>query len=68
MKLESLLNTTLMSLCITAKLEKFELPTALFLTSELWTPDTGLVTAAFKLKRKSIQVKYQDAINRMYAS
>lgn len=57
-----------MSLCITAKLEKFELPTALFLTSELWTPDTGLVTAAFKLKRKSIQVKYQDAINRMYAS
>lgn len=51
-----------------AKLEKFELPTALFLSSELWTPDTGLVTAAFKLKRKSIQMKYQDAINRMYAS
>lgn len=51
-----------------AKLEKFELPGALYLTSELWTPDTGLVTAAFKLKRKSIQVKYQDAINRMYAS
>ncbi|XP_071541839.1 long-chain-fatty-acid--CoA ligase 4 isoform X1 [Panulirus ornatus] len=51
-----------------AKLEKFEIPGALYLTSELWTPDTGLVTAAFKLKRKSIQIKYQDAINRMYAS
>ncbi|XP_042869237.1 long-chain-fatty-acid--CoA ligase 4-like isoform X1 [Penaeus japonicus] len=51
-----------------AKLEKFEMPGALYLTSEQWTPDTGLVTAAFKLKRKSIQTRYQDAINRMYAS
>ncbi|KAK3888793.1 hypothetical protein Pcinc_007177 [Petrolisthes cinctipes] len=51
-----------------AKLQRFELPGAVYLTSELWTPDTGLVTAAFKLKRKCIQVKYQDAINRMYAS
>jgi hypothetical protein len=28
----------------------------------------GLVTAAFKLKRKDIQDRYQHEINRMYAS
>lgn len=28
----------------------------------------GLVTAAFKLKRKDIQEKYKSDINRMYAS
>lgn len=49
-----------------AKLEKFEMPAAVYLTPDIWTPDSGLVTAAFKLKRKDIQSKYQDAINRMY--
>lgn len=49
-----------------AKLEKFELPADVYLTPDIWTPDTGLVTAAFKLKRKDIQSRYQDAINRMY--
>lgn len=50
------------------KLEKFELPGDCVLVSEVWTPDSGLVTAAFKLKRKTIQMKYQDEINRMYGS
>ncbi|KAK7067881.1 Long-chain-fatty-acid--CoA ligase 4, partial [Halocaridina rubra] len=49
-----------------AKLEKFEMPAAVYLTPDIWTPDTGLVTAAFKLKRKCIQNKYQDEISRMY--
>nr|XP_045613680.1 long-chain-fatty-acid--CoA ligase 4-like isoform X1 [Procambarus clarkii] len=51
-----------------AKLEKFELPSAAYLATELWTPDTGLVTASFKLKRKSIEIKYKNEIHRMYAS
>ncbi|KAK7790099.1 hypothetical protein R5R35_012622 [Gryllus longicercus] len=50
------------------KLEKFEVPAAIKLCTEVWSPDMGLVTAAFKLKRKDIQERYQHEINRMYAS
>lgn len=49
------------------KLAKFEVPGAIRLCKEVWTPDLGLVTAAFKLKRKNIQDHYQSDINRMYA-
>uniref|UniRef100_A0A8K9UBH1 long-chain-fatty-acid--CoA ligase n=1 Tax=Oncorhynchus mykiss TaxID=8022 RepID=A0A8K9UBH1_ONCMY len=31
-----------------------------------WTPETGLVTDAFKLKRQQLKSKYQDDIERMY--
>ncbi|XP_063228553.1 long-chain-fatty-acid--CoA ligase 4 isoform X2 [Bacillus rossius redtenbacheri] len=51
-----------------SKLEKFEIPEAIKLCSEVWSPDMGLVTAAFKLRRKMIQDRYQHEINRMYAS
>lgn len=50
------------------KLQKFEVPAAITLCKEVWSPDMGLVTAAFKLKRKDIQDRYQHDINRMYAS
>lgn len=50
-----------------AKLQRFEVPGAFFLTSDLWTPDSGLVTAAFKIKRRAVETRYQDAIRRMYA-
>ena len=52
---------------IKCRLEKFEIPQAVKLVSEVWTPDTGLVTDAFKLKRKQIQDHYQHFINRMYS-
>jgi len=51
---------------IAQKLAKFEIPQALTMISEVWTPEGGLVTAALKLKRKSIQVAFQDDIDRMY--
>ncbi|KAF2357638.1 AMP-dependent synthetase/ligase [Trinorchestia longiramus] len=50
-----------------AKLMRFEIPTAVHLTSDMWTPDSGLVTAAFKLKRRAVESRYQDDIRRMYA-
>ena len=47
-------------------LEKFEIPTKLTLIETPWTAEMGLVTAAFKLKRKEIQKAYQEDIDRMY--
>lgn len=55
-------------LSFSGKLIKYELPAAVTLCKEVWSPDMGLVTAAFKLKRKDIQERYQHDINRMYAS
>ena len=54
----------LLSLCIffylsnfrISKLEKFEVPGAISLTAIEWGPESGLVTAAMKLKRKPLQV------------
>lgn len=50
-----------------SRLEKFEIPQAVKLVPDVWTPDMGLVTAAFKLKRKNIQDRYQILIDRMYS-
>ncbi|CAJ0950652.1 unnamed protein product [Ranitomeya imitator] len=47
-------------------LEKFEVPAKIRLVSEPWTPETGLVTDAFKLKRKELKSHYQEDIERMY--
>lgn len=52
---------------ISGNLQKFEVPAAVTLCKEIWTPESGLVTAAFKLKRKEIQIHYQKDINKMYA-
>ena len=49
-------------------LEKFEVPTRVSLEAAPWLPDSGLVTAALKLKRKEIQRTYQQDIDRMYQS
>lgn len=50
----------------TASLEKFEIPQKIRLCAETWTPETGLVTDAFKLKRKELKTHYQADIERMY--
>lgn len=47
-------------------LNKFEIPTKIELCTEAWTPDSGLVTAAFKIKRREIYNKYSDVIRVMY--
>merc|ERR1719347_1879897 len=47
-------------------LEKFEIPTEIQLCPDIWMPDSGLVTAAFKLKRKAIQEYFQSSIDLMY--
>ena len=47
-------------------LKKFELLGAITVVKEEWTPDSGLVTAAFKLRRKPIKDFYQKELDRMY--
>ena len=51
---------------IKSNLEKFEIPKMVTLVPEAWTPESGLVTAAFKLKRKMIQSFFQQDIDQMY--
>uniref|UniRef100_A0A8C9VU24 long-chain-fatty-acid--CoA ligase n=1 Tax=Scleropages formosus TaxID=113540 RepID=A0A8C9VU24_SCLFO len=51
---------------VAGKLERFEIPKKIRLSAEPWTPETGLVTDAFKLKRKELKTHYQDDIERMY--
>jgi len=48
------------------RLVKFEIPQAVFLVSEPWTPESGLITAAMKLKRKSLEAAFASEISNMY--
>uniref|UniRef100_A0A8C9W6K6 long-chain-fatty-acid--CoA ligase n=1 Tax=Scleropages formosus TaxID=113540 RepID=A0A8C9W6K6_SCLFO len=48
------------------KLQRFEIPVKVRLSSEPWTPETGLVTDAYKLKRKELKNHYLHDIERMY--
>jgi len=48
-------------------LERVECPKNVLLTLDEWTPDTGLVTAAFKIRRRFIVQKYQKEIENLYA-
>ena len=47
-------------------LKKFEIPRKVILVLDAWTPDTGLVTAAFKIKRRVIQDRFKEDIKEMY--
>ena len=33
-----------------------------------WSPQSGMVTAAFKLKRKPIEIRYKKEIEEMYGA
>jgi long-chain acyl-CoA synthetase len=49
-----------------AKLNKMESPTKILVVAEEWSPDSGLVTAAMKIRRRNIQDFYKMDINRLY--
>ncbi|CAL4147136.1 unnamed protein product [Meganyctiphanes norvegica] len=48
-------------------LSRWEIPAAISLSLEPWTPDSGLVTAALKLRRKQLGTFYENLILDMYA-
>ncbi|XP_027368731.1 long chain acyl-CoA synthetase 9, chloroplastic-like [Abrus precatorius] len=51
-----------------ARLEKFEIPAKIKLLSDPWTPESGLVTAALKIKRDVIRKTFQEELSKLYAS
>lgn len=51
-----------------SKLERFEIPQKYSLCAEAWLPDSGLVTDAFKLKRKNIDQHFRQEIGAMYSA
>ncbi|GMT36970.1 hypothetical protein PFISCL1PPCAC_28267, partial [Pristionchus fissidentatus] len=52
---------------IGTKLQRVEIPTKIHLCHEVWTPQSGLLTEALKLKRKAIETEYKKQISTMYA-
>ncbi|KAF5482639.1 hypothetical protein F2P56_003194 [Juglans regia] len=50
----------------TAKLDKFEIPAKIKLLPEAWTPESGLVTAALKIKREQLKAKFKDELKKLY--
>ncbi|XP_024636063.1 long chain acyl-CoA synthetase 9, chloroplastic isoform X2 [Medicago truncatula] len=50
------------------RLEKFEIPAKIKLLSDPWTPESGLVTAALKLKREAVRKTFQEDLLKLYAS
>lgn len=49
-----------------ANLNKMEIPSKVKLCHEEWVPDSGLVTAALKIRRKQIEIFYQEDIAKLY--
>ncbi|KAL6658415.1 hypothetical protein ACP70R_004001 [Stipagrostis hirtigluma subsp. patula] len=50
-----------------SRLEKFEIPAKIKLVPEPWTPESGLVTAALKLKREIIRKAYEKDLAQLYS-
>lgn len=64
--MEELVLKVITEAALSAQLERFEIPRKIRLSPDPWTPETGLVTDAFKLKRKELKSHYKDDIERMY--
>ncbi|XP_013592161.1 PREDICTED: long chain acyl-CoA synthetase 9, chloroplastic [Brassica oleracea var. oleracea] len=51
-----------------SRLEKFEIPAKIKVLAAPWTPESGLVTAALKLKRDVIRKEFSEDLTKLYAS
>ncbi|KAK4490114.1 hypothetical protein RD792_000771 [Penstemon davidsonii] len=61
-------SSSLLKAAKAGRLEKFEMPAKIKLLYEPWTPETGLVTAALKLKRELIRKTYSTDLTQLYSS
>lgn len=58
---------SLMQVAKEGKLEKFEIPVKVKVLPEPWTPESGLVTAAMKLKREALRKAFADELVYLYS-
>ncbi len=65
-EIQQLVSKAIQEFGLKSNLHKMEIPSKIRLCCEEWLPDSGLVTAALKLRRKNIQDFYQMEINKMY--
>ncbi|WVY93338.1 hypothetical protein V8G54_032426 [Vigna mungo] len=49
------------------KLVKSEIPAKIKLLPDPWTPESGLVTNALKIKREQLKAKFKDDLQKLYA-
>ncbi|PIA26449.1 hypothetical protein AQUCO_09300032v1 [Aquilegia coerulea] len=49
-----------------SRLDKFEVPAKIKLLPDPWTPESGLVTAALKLKREQLKAKFKEDLLKLY--
>jgi len=47
-------------------LGKQEMPSNVYVETLQWLPETGLVTDAFKIKRKALNEKYDEVVKKLY--
>lgn len=52
--------------CRQCDLSKWEVPAAVHLSDNVWDPESGLVTAALKLRRIQLQQLYGQQVQKMY--
>ncbi|OMO59501.1 AMP-dependent synthetase/ligase [Corchorus capsularis] len=61
-------HSSLVQVAKKSRLEKFEIPAKIKLLSTPWTPESGLVTAALKIKREAIRKAFSEDLANFYAS
>uniref|UniRef100_A0A3Q3DIM8 long-chain-fatty-acid--CoA ligase n=1 Tax=Hippocampus comes TaxID=109280 RepID=A0A3Q3DIM8_HIPCM len=64
--MEELVLKVITEAAVAAQLVSFEIPRKIHLSPDPWTSDKGLVTDAFKLKRRELEMHYRNEIARMY--
>lgn len=52
--------------CKTNGIQNYEIPKSILIVTEPWSPESGLVNDALKLKRKAIQQHYKQQIEQLY--
>ena len=62
----NLIQKTIEEQCLESGLHRRETPVRIYLSTEEWTPDNELLTAAMKLKRKNVLKHYQTQIDELF--